>query len=157
MFLVDELEAHLHPKWQRTILPALVVVAEELMQTPSVQLVTATHAPLVLASLEPVFEERKDALFRFDLVDRAVQVTRDSWHPRGDASTWLTSEIFHLAQARSLPAERAIRDAMEAMKRTEIPLAEIREIHEKLHLVLKDTDPFWVRWRYRAEQVGLET
>jgi energy-coupling factor transporter ATP-binding protein EcfA2 len=42
--IVDELEQHLHPRWQRTILPRL----RELF--PQIQFIIATHSPLVASS-----------------------------------------------------------------------------------------------------------
>ncbi len=161
LFLIDELEAHLHPKWQRTLLPSMLPIVDDLQEDSSggasCQIITTTHAPLVMTSLEPIFETERDRVFRFDLVGDDVEVAVDPWRPRGDASAWLTSEIFDLGQARSLPAEKAIAEAMEAMRRPDLQIEQIQEIHTRLHGVLKDTDPFWVRWRYRAEQAGLET
>ena len=43
--LVDEAEAHLHPKWQRVILPALLGISSDLNQELSVQWVIASHSP----------------------------------------------------------------------------------------------------------------
>ena len=45
--LVDEIEAHLHPRWQRTVVPLLREVF------PSCQFVVTTHSPLVTASAGP--------------------------------------------------------------------------------------------------------
>ncbi len=161
LFLIDEIEAHLHPKWQRKLLPSLLPIADELQedsnQRASCQIITTTHAPLVMTSLEPIFEPERDRVFRFDLDGSDVSVSVEPWRPRGDATAWLTSEIFDLGQARSLPAEKAITAAMEAMRRPDLRPEEAGRIHAELHRVLKDTDPFWVRWRYRAEQAGLET
>ncbi len=161
LFLIDEIESHLHPKWQRTLLPSLLPIADQLhadsSQQATCQIITTTHAPLVMTSLEPEFDPERDRVFIFDLVGSDVEVGVVPWRPRGDASAWLTSEVFDLGQARSLPAEKAITEAMEAMRRPDLGLEEARKIHTKLHGVLKDTDPFWVRWRYRAEQAGLET
>ena len=67
ILIVDEIEAHLHPKWQRTILPAILRVVEKLQENISVQIFAATHSPLVLASVEPFFDEDTDRLFWFDL------------------------------------------------------------------------------------------
>ena len=51
IMLLDEVEAHLHPKWQRLLLPALLKAIEALTGG-SVQLLATTHSALVMASLE---------------------------------------------------------------------------------------------------------
>ena len=45
VFLLDEIESHLHPAWQRKILPAF----QRLF--PKSQIIVATHSPFVIASL----------------------------------------------------------------------------------------------------------
>ncbi len=45
LVLVDELDLHLHPRWQRTIVAALKEIF------PRVQFVATTHSPMVLAGL----------------------------------------------------------------------------------------------------------
>lgn len=45
IILVDEIELHLHPLWQRTVVPALQAAF------PNVQLLLTTHSPQVLASV----------------------------------------------------------------------------------------------------------
>lgn len=70
--LFDEIEAHLHPKWQRTIIPALLGVMADISHDTNVQLIAATHSPLVLASLEPIFDAKKDSWFDIDLVGNQV-------------------------------------------------------------------------------------
>jgi hypothetical protein len=155
VLLFDEVEAHLHPQWQRVILPALLQVVKELSPEIEVQILATTHAPLVLASLEPHFDDAKDALFHFDLEGRAVTVSKVPWRARGDASAWLTSEVFELGEARSREAEEAIQQARQAMLQPNLPIEEVRRIHHELHGILKDTDPFWPRWLLRAKQAGV--
>ena len=55
--LVDELDLHLHPKWQRDIVPTLSKVF------PRVQFIVTTHSPHVLQSMEDVnlYVLRRDA------------------------------------------------------------------------------------------------
>ncbi len=156
VFLVDEIEAHLHPHWQRLLLPALLSVMGELKSDAKVQLLVTTHAPLVLASVEPLFDTAQDALFTFDLEGREVRVTKAEWRERGDASAWLTSDVFDLKEARSKPAEDAIQRALEAFRQPDKPIEEVRQIHHDLHALLKDTDPFWPRWLLRAKAAGIE-
>jgi energy-coupling factor transporter ATP-binding protein EcfA2 len=46
IILIDEIDVHLHPKWQRMIVPAL----EELF--PSCQFIATTHSPFVVQSVQ---------------------------------------------------------------------------------------------------------
>jgi hypothetical protein len=41
-----------------------------------------------MTSLEPIFDPEKDGVFVFDLVGSEVEVSKDPWRPRGDASAW---------------------------------------------------------------------
>jgi len=156
VLLMDEVESHLHPQWQRVLLPALLRVVRELSPELDVQILATTHAPLVLASLEPHFDGARDALFHFDLDGKQVTVSKMPWRPRGDASAWLTSDVFELGEARSVEAEQAIVKAKAAMLQPDLPIDETRRIHHELHAILKDTDPFWPRWLVRARQAGVE-
>jgi hypothetical protein len=100
VFLFDEVESHLHPQWQRRLLPALMRVLKTLEMTTRVQFIASTHAPLVLASVEPLFTPVEDALTVFDLADGQVTVERADWRNFGDVSSWLTSRVFGLGAAR---------------------------------------------------------
>jgi hypothetical protein len=147
--LFDEIESHLHPRWQRSILISLLQIAELLHENAKVQLIAATHSPLVLASAEPFFDEARDAWFDLDL-DRAtglVELRRRPFVHHGDVSNWLTSEAFDLKEARSREAEEALEQAR-ALLRAEAPsLDQARAIDTKLRAAgLSGIDPFWVRW-----------
>jgi hypothetical protein len=153
VLLFDEIEAHLHPRWQRAIVPALLNVMQTLTgdDSASVQLVAATHSPLVLASVEPFFDTSLDKLFTFaQAADGQVALHEQPWAKQGDVINWLVSGSFGLLQARSLEAERAI-EAAEAWMRND--LAKLRPgldsqaaIHAELVRVLAGNDPFWPRW-----------
>jgi hypothetical protein len=156
VLLIDEIDSHLHPQWQRVILPALMAVVEELAPTVQLQMIASTHSPLVLASAEPFFDDDLDALFHFDLHEGKVKLTQKDWRPRGDVSAWLTSDIFQLGEARSVEAKEAIEKAKAAFLRPNLSLDELREIHRELNAVLKDTDPFWRRWVAHAEKAGID-
>lgn len=152
VLLVDEVEAHLHPRWQRSLLPALLNVVTELQTAIKAQVIVTTHSPLVLASVEPHFDDTQDKLFLFDLEDqRDVALTQVPWSKQGDAVGWLTSEVFGLHQARSQEAELAI-EAAETLMRgdtmTQYPkhLQTKDEIHQELLHLLPGHDPFWPRW-----------
>jgi hypothetical protein len=161
ILIVDEIEAHLHPKWQRTILPAILKVVEKLQENIAVQVFAATHSPLVLASVEPHFDEAKDQLFCFNLhPDKAntkatVSFDALAWAVHGDVVGWLTSDVFGLEQARSREAEQAIESAEAYMRGDMIQLQPgfltKDEINDQLRKTLPSLDPFWPRWIVRAK------
>ena len=160
VLLFDEIEAHLHPRWQRAIVPALLKVMQTLTgdDSASVQLIAATHSPLVLASVEPFFDTSLDKLFTLALNERGtVALHEQPWAKQGDVINWLVSESFGLLQARSLEAERAV-EAAEAWMRNDFGrlqpgLDSHPAIHAELVRVLAGHDPFWPRWIVNAQSV----
>ena len=155
--LFDEVESHLHPRWQRSILKALRDVGKELLGGAEMQLIASTHAPLVLASAEPWFDPQEDAWCDLDLDGDPPQahVHRRHYTPRGTPGAWLTSEAFDLATERgSIEAERAVLRARELLKRTDASLEEVMDVHSELRGVLPDIDRFWVRWNAFVEDSG---
>ena len=158
IFLIDELEAHLHPRWQRTIVRSLLGVVGEIHRQTAIQIITATHSPLVMASLEPHFDEATDRLIHLAVQDGQVVAEQLPWAKEGDASSWLVSDAFGLEQARSAEAEEAI-EAAEAWARGDhdaLPpaLGSEQAIHARLEQVLPSMDPFWPRWLVRTKRVS---
>jgi hypothetical protein len=154
ILLMDEVEAHLHPRWQRSLLPALLRIVDALQQELRAQIIVTTHSPLVLASVEPHFDEAQDKLFLLGYDDQdphEVTLSEIDWAKQGDAVGWLTSEVFGLKQARSQEAELAI-EAAEALMRgapmTHYPecLRTKEQIQRELRRLLPGHDPFWPRW-----------
>jgi predicted ATPase len=156
IFLMDETEAHLHPRWQRTILPAILNVIEGLQDKMTVQAFITTHSPLVLASVEPIFDAEQDKLFLFELNQKEVNLNEIPWAKQGDVIGWLTSEIFGLKQARSKEAEQAIEAAQAWMRKDDMSqfpenLNTKEKIHQQLLKLLPGHDPFFPRWIVRME------
>lgn len=151
--LIDEIEAHLHPQWQRRILPALLSVREDLSTDLQVQFLVATHAPLVMASAEPFFDPSQDKMFhlelvRTDLFGSHVRLDEIEFYKHGPADAWLTSEIFDLRQARSVEAEEAILKAKALQEQTSPDPAEIKRVSLELIKYLAADDEFWPRWKF---------
>jgi hypothetical protein len=155
IFLIDEIEAHLHPQWQRRIVPALLDVMEALTGSgeANVQLIAATHSPMVLASAETRFDDAQDAVWELDLVESHMELRKYPWHRRGDANSWLTSSVFDLKEPRSQEAEQAILAALALARESSPNAAEIDRVDEMLRNALNDIDRFWVRWtQFRENQ-----
>lgn len=158
VLLVDEVESHLHPKWQRRIVPALLKVMEALVAGAQVQLLGVTHSPLVMASVEPSFNADTDAWFDMDIEgppgQLAVSVSRRDFVRRGDASQWLMSPAFDMTSTRSLEAERLLEEAGRLLSQDPVDATKAKNLHARLQAVLGDVDPFWIRWRHIGEKQG---
>ncbi|SIO25940.1 AAA family ATPase [Halodesulfovibrio marinisediminis] len=157
ILMLDEVESHLHPQWQRSILKSLESVMGSLLvdYDVSTQLICTTHSPLVLASLDPIFDEEKDALYTFDMNRETceIELKREEWVRRGSSAAWLTSPVFGLETDSSEQREEAIKEAKLAV-RNRVSEEEARVVHEKLVATLHQADPFWSFWRTRAEKRG---
>ncbi|MCK5342653.1 MAG: AAA family ATPase, partial [Candidatus Heimdallarchaeota archaeon] len=64
--LIDEIDLHLHPKWQRTIVPKLLHVF------PNCQFIISTHSPHVINSVQP------DNLFLLTQTDSGIVADKPS-------------------------------------------------------------------------------
>jgi len=157
VLLVDELEAHLHPKWQRTVLPALLGVLSDLSSDIDSQIFIATHSPLVTASMESDFQPDTDRFFTLDLRKNGTADFRElEYRPRGPMDAWLTPPAFGLDDPRSIVSAAAIREA-EVLQEQEKPNSEkVRAAHEKLVKLLPATDRFWPRWLLFAKNHGVK-
>ena len=161
VLLFDEIDTHLHPRWQRAIVPAVLKVVDGLItEGTSVQLIAATHSPLVLASVEPCFDagstdgaEARDRLFHLDMRDGQVCLDEVKWAKQGDVINWLVSDVFGLSQGRSLEAERIIAEAQAFMLDDgQAGPVEQDRIHQELERLLPGKDPFWPRWVVERER-----
>ena len=160
VFLIDEIEAHLHPRWQRAIVSALLDVTQALARDAQVQLIVATHSPLVMASAEPRFDEALDAWFDLDLARASasgpaqVQLLQRPFERLGDVSSWLVSEAFDLPSARSREAEALIAQAEAMVQARGATPDQAQQLTRALEGVLGGTDPFWSRWRMAGAHRG---
>lgn len=103
--LIDELDVHLHPKWQRLMTTGLQVAF------PEVQFITTSHSPQVIGELQP---------------DQIILLTTDGVaHPAVsyglDASRVL--EQIMDASPRPLAVEQDLSALFEALERNELPHA----------------------------------
>ncbi|MDQ7831868.1 MAG: ATP-binding protein [Desulfovibrionaceae bacterium] len=159
VLLIDEIEAHLHPKWQRRIIKSLLSVIVSLTRKKNVQIIAATHSPLVMASVEPFFDQKIDAWFDLDFTTAngeppQVVLSNRPFIRRGNAANWLTSEAFDMLSAGSLESETVLQKAALAMSDEKFGAKEAKQLDKELRETLGDTDPFWIRWRFVAEKKG---
>lgn len=158
--LIDEMEAHLHPRWQRVILPALLDISKDLSSDLEIQFIIATHSPLVMVSAEPHFSHISDKLFHLylehgDMFESRVYLEEIPFTRHGLIDSWLMSEAFELTSSRSLEAEAAIEKAMALQRQTHPEPEEVRLVSQALLHLLAPDDEFWPLWKYFAERYGV--
>jgi AAA ATPase domain len=157
VIILDEAEAHLHPKWQRVLLPALVGIGADLHEELAVQFLVATHSPLVMASAEPVFDPDRDKLFHLDMGENGRVTFKElRFALQGSSDSWLQSDVFGLRFAGSAEAERALRRATEMLERGSATKQEIEAVSKELTEHVASEDPFWMRWVLFAAKHGVE-
>ena len=93
--LIDELEKHLHPSWQRIIISNLA------KEFPGIQFITTTHAPLTAIGSSALVDELCQ-LILLDLSESTITVRQNLKPPRNlRADQVLTSHLFGLASTTS--------------------------------------------------------
>ncbi len=119
--LIDEIESHLHPAMQRTVLSDLLAAF------PDVQFIVATHSPLVVGSVEDsaVYalrynEERKVDSVRLDLVSKAKTATE------------ILHEVLGVSFTMPVWAERALEEIVLEYANREMTQATFSEMREEL-------------------------
>lgn len=153
-FLIDEIESHLHPSWQRSIVPTLLSVMGQLDKHVKVQLITATHSPLVMASVEPLFDAKQDAWFDLDLCQGEVALMQRIYEKQGDVVNWLTSDAFDLRSGRPREYEVLVNEASALLMQQSPDKAVLETMYQKLLQALKPTDEFLFRWRAICDKKG---
>lgn len=128
--LLDEIEKHLHPAWQREIIDLLS------QSFPQVQFIATTHAPLISTGAA-ILPEGCCQLVRLLKSDHGVQINSDLKPPTGlRADQVLTSELFGLLSTTSGDTVRKIeRYAFLKAKAslTELERKEADELSEHLY------------------------
>jgi len=118
LVLIDEIDLHLHPRWQSTLVPALKRIF------PRVQFVVTTHSPMILPELAP------GEVLRLRADERgSVTGERSDDDPRLLTAAQLYREFFGVQGPVSLVSERFRRYGMLAGV-TERTADEEREVHD---------------------------
>jgi predicted ATP-binding protein involved in virulence len=124
--LIDEIDLHLHPRWQRVALAGLRKAF------PRLQLIVSTHSPQVLSSAENRHVRR--------LVDGSLQL--HDVFVQGRDSNAILRELMH-TDDRDAEGTRALRDLHDAIDRGD--RAEANRLYGELVALWGDTDPALIR------------
>jgi predicted ATP-binding protein involved in virulence len=132
--LIDELDLHLHPRWQRVALPRLQSAF------PRLQFIVTTHSPQVLSSAE---NRQVRRLFDGKLQEHDVFV-------QGRDSNAILRELMH-TDDRDEEGARALRELYEAIDREDRSQAD--RLYTELLARWGDRDPELIRAKGLMEEV----
>lgn len=97
--MVDEIDLHLHPQWQMTVLPTLAGAL------PNLQFIITSHSPLLVGSLEWM-----NIILMKPGQQLSTRAERLEWPVHGlDADQVLLSDFFGLESTRAPGKKRAIK------------------------------------------------
>jgi hypothetical protein len=104
LLLLDEIDIHLHPKWQRRILPAL----QKLF--PNAQIFASTHSPFVAASVSDAW------VHRFEHRRGTAHLKESVPAKAGYSLDYVRENLFGIACDFDLETEREIAALLKAVK-----------------------------------------
>ena len=129
VILIDEIELHLHPKWQRQIIPALT------RTFPNCQFIITTHSPQVVSHVKP------DSLYLLQATsdETVVQQPESSF---GRDSNSILEDIMGVPE-RPSEIQDSLRDLFRLIEQGNLNSA--RQLREDLASEIGEDDPEFVR------------
>ncbi len=124
--LIDEVDLHLHPKWQRDLPPLF------LKHFPKVQFIVSTHSPITAQEALSESVEGNVAVVRWE--GNEAQISNDPV-PRGEwrSDQLLVSDLFELGSDRSRQAEKKLHERIvlsRTLNRSAEQEARLRDLDE---------------------------
>jgi predicted ATPase len=99
--MVDEIDLHLHPQWQMTVLPTLAAAL------PKIQFIVTSHSPLVVGSLEwsNIIVAKQENNGQASTLERIPSAVHGL-----DADQILLTDFFELESTRAAGKDRILKD-----------------------------------------------
>ena len=130
--LIDELDIHLHPSWQREIAGWLQEVF------PNLQFFVATHSPLIAAGAG-----EKSLTLRIDLVEGELEIVEIPYKElAANVDRTLTSSAFGLKSTFPTETENKIKRYHQLNRKNKNLAAEEKQEYEQLSLFVREVKPF---------------
>ena len=145
VLIVDEIDAHLHPSWQRRIIPALT------RNFPNLQIFCSTHSPLMLAGLDAG---------QVQLLSRSEQGKVTVSRNEQDIAGWSADEILRnflgVPSPTDLATAQRINRLQDLRHKDELSRAETEELEELCLTVSRDllSGPMSAQVERFAEQLS---
>ena len=128
ILIIDEIDAHLHPSWQRRIIPTLI------QHFPNLQIFCSTHSPLMLAGLKA---GQVQLLRRSEETGQVTVSTNDT-----DIAGWTADEILRNFLEVPSPTDLAtaghVSRLQELRRKDKLLVEETEELEQLRHTVNQD-------------------
>ena len=120
--LIDQLDLHLHPIWQRTVIEKLTITF------PNCQFIATTHSPQIIGECDPA------RLIVLTKEDDKVVVTQDGHQGFGLDSSWILEHLMGTAP-RNVSVQMQINRVEDAIEDGALPIARkhLAKLREMIH------------------------
>jgi predicted ATP-binding protein involved in virulence len=123
--LIDEIELHLHPKWQREIIPALT------RTFPNCQFIVTTHSPQVISQVKP------EGIYILERTDEGIVAMRPE-SSYGRDSNRILEDLMDVPE-RPQEIKESLLELFRLIARGELDSA--RQLHQKIADEIGGDDP----------------
>ena len=122
IILIDELDLHLHPSWQRTVIEKLTTTF------PNCQFIATTHSPQIIGECDPA------GLILLTKEDGKVVVTQGGHQGFGLDSSWILEHLMDTAP-RNVSVQKRINRVEDAIEEGNLSLARkyLADLRQTLH------------------------
>ncbi len=117
ILLIDEIDAHLHPKWQYRVI-------QDLRRTfPNVQLIVTTHSAEVVSSVS------RENVYILDSIDGETIITHPDEQTEGDSPAYISNSVMQTPESyRKNPAYQAFLRCLAFIQEDKVDSPEFTEL-----------------------------
>ncbi len=141
ILLIDELELHLHPRWQQTVIPGLRAAF------PNTQLIISTHSPAVLTTV------RREHIHLLGADHRFEQIPEDVGTYGAETSRVLAEVFGAYSRPRNIDTVEKLHEYLGLIEKRQHDTKAARLLRKDLESALGSSDPDLLRADLRVRQI----
>ena len=143
ILLIDEIELHLHPRWQQKVIPALRAAF------PNTQLIVSTHSPAVLTTVRRKHIKLLGADHQFEQIP-------DDVGTYGADNSRVLAEVFGAdSRPGNIETVKKLRDYLQLIEKRQHDTEEASNLRIELEAALGTSDPDLFRADLRIKQIKI--
>ena len=143
ILLIDEIELHLHPRWQQKVIPALRAAF------PSTQLIISTHSPAVLTTVRREHIKLLGADHQFEQIP-------DDVGTYGADNSRVLAEVFGAdSRPGNIETVKKLRAYLQLIEMRQHDTDEATNLRNELESALGTSDPDLLRADLRVKQIKI--